>query len=418
MQNGFSHLKYRDSEVLGQMRRKSVQSVFAGLLVATVLSCTACGGGDKKEQSAVSVTAKENEVKKKEQVKLLLSEAKTLPDKIDGAEFQSKNKRIATVSKDGVVHGVKHGKTTIVMKSKNETITYTVKVAKKGMVYPKFTMLTGEHLDIQFSNGTKAKNVKWKTTDKSIATVDKKGKIIAKKKGKIQIKGNDGKKTYVAGISVKKRPKNIIYLTFDDGPSTNTQQILDILKQYNVKATFFVIGKTDDLSKEMYKKIVEEGHTLGMHSYSHKYSVIYDSMSAFEQDFNQIHDYLKEVTGVDCKYYRFPGGSSNQVSNSDMREFIRYLNDRGITYYDWNVSSGDATSQAYTADELIQNVMGDVTKYKTSVVLMHDSAVKPATVEALPALIEQLQGIGAEILPIDENTATVHHVSIDGEQGQ
>ena len=209
-----------------------------------------------------------------------------------------------------------------------------------------------------------------------------------------------------------------VYLTFDDGPSTNTQQILDILKQYNVKATFFVIGKTDDLSKEMYKKIVEEGHTLGMHSYSHKYSVIYDSMSAFEQDFNQIHDYLKEVTGVDRKYYRFPGGSSNQVSNSDMREFIRYLNDRGITYYDWNVSSGDATSQAYTADELIQNVMGDVTKYKTSVVLMHDSAVKPATVEALPALIEQLQGIGAEILPIDENTATVHHVSIDGEQGQ
>ena len=209
-----------------------------------------------------------------------------------------------------------------------------------------------------------------------------------------------------------------VYLTFDDGPSTNTQQILDILKQYNVKATFFVIGKTDDLSKEMYKKIVEEGHTLGMHSYSHKYSVIYDSMSAFEQDFNQIHDYLKEVTGVDCQYYRFPGGSSNQVSNSDMREFIRYLNDRGITYYDWNVSSGDATSQAYTADELIQNVMGDVTKYKTSVVLMHDSAVKPATVEALPALIEQLQGIGAEILPIDENTATVHHVSIDGEQGQ
>ena len=196
------------------------------------------------------------------------------------------------------------------------------------------------------------------------------------------------------------------------------QQAQDILKQYNVKATFFVIGKTDDLSKEMYKKIVEEGHTLGMHSYSHKYSVIYDSMSAFEQDFNQIHDYLKEVTGVDCKYYRFPGGSSNQVSNSDMREFIRYLNDRGITYYDWNVSSGDATSQAYTADELIQNVMGDVTKYKTSVVLMHDSAVKPATVEALPTLIEQLQGIGAEILPIDENTATVHHVSIDGEQGQ
>lgn len=98
-----------------------------------------------------------------------------------------------------------------------------------------------------------------------------------------------------------------VYLTFEDGPSTNTQQILDILKQYNVKATFFVIGKTDDLSKEMYKKIVEEGHTLGMHSYSHKYSVIYDSMSAFEQDFNQIHDYLKEVTGVELQILSFSG---------------------------------------------------------------------------------------------------------------
>lgn len=207
-----------------------------------------------------------------------------------------------------------------------------------------------------------------------------------------------------------------VYLTFDDGPSTNTEAILDILDKYNVKATFFVIGKTDELSKELYKKIVDKGHTLGMHSYSHKYSVIYDSLEAFEQDIQQIHDYLYEVTGVDCKYYRFPGGSSNQVSNSDMTQFIRYLNERGITYYDWNVSSGDATSQAYTADELIQNVMGDVAKYKTSVVLMHDSATKPTTVEALSSLIEQLQGMGAEILPIDEETTPIQHVTIDTQE--
>ena len=209
--------------------------------------------------------------------------------------------------------------------------------------------------------------------------------------------------------------KSKVYLTFDDGPSDNTQAILDILKKYNVKATFFVTGKTDDLSREMYQKIVAEGHTLGMHSYSHKYSVLYDSMASFEQDYTQIHDYLYEVTGVDCKYYRFPGGSSNRVSNSDMTQFIRYLNDKGITYFDWNVSSGDATSQAYTVDELIQNVMGDVVKYKTSVVLMHDSTVKPTTVEALPALIEQLQGMGAEILPIDENTTPIQHVTVDTE---
>lgn len=207
-----------------------------------------------------------------------------------------------------------------------------------------------------------------------------------------------------------------VYLTFDDGPSKNTERILEILDEYNVKATFFVTGKTDAESQALYKKIVEQGHTLGMHSYSHKYSVIYESLEAFEQDYQQLHDYLYEVTGVDCKYYRFPGGSSNKVSNQDMREFITYLNEQGVTYFDWNVSSGDATSQAYTAEELIRNVMGDVTKYKTSVVLMHDAATKTTTVDGLASLIEQLQSMGAHILPIDEDTTPIQHVSIEDTQ--
>ena len=198
-----------------------------------------------------------------------------------------------------------------------------------------------------------------------------------------------------------------VYLTFDDGPSDNTAAILDTLAKYNVKATFFVVGKTDDQSKEMYQRIVNEGHTLGMHSYSHKYSVVYDSLDAFETDFNQLQSYLYDITGQECRLYRFPGGSSNQVSNTDMSEFIRFLNEEGVTYFDWNVSSGDATSQAYTADELLNNVLTDVPKYKTSVVLMHDSNTKSTTVEALGPMIEALQGMGAQILPIDENTTLV-----------
>ena len=178
-----------------------------------------------------------------------------------------------------------------------------------------------------------------------------------------------------------------VYLTFDDGPSDNTAAILDTLAKYNVKATFFVVGKTDDQSKEMYQRIVNEGHTLGMHSYSHKYSVVYDSLDAFETDFNQLQSYLYDITGQECRLYRFPGGSSNQVSNTDMSEFIRFLNEEGVTYFDWNVSSGDATSQAYTADELLNNVLTDVPKYKTSVVLMHDSNTKSTTVEALGPMI-------------------------------
>ena len=204
-----------------------------------------------------------------------------------------------------------------------------------------------------------------------------------------------------------------VYLTFDDGPSDNTAAILDTLAKYNVKATFFVVGKTDDQSKEMYQRIVNEGHTLGMHSYSHKYSVVYDSLDAFETDFNQLQSYLYDITGQECRLYRFPGGSSNQVSNTDMSEFIRFLNEEGVTYFDWNVSSGDATSQAYTADELLNNVITDVPKYKTSVVLMHDSNTKSTTVEALGPMIEALQGMGAQILPIDENTTLVQHIKAD-----
>ena len=202
-----------------------------------------------------------------------------------------------------------------------------------------------------------------------------------------------------------------VYLTFDDGPSNNTAQILDLLKKYQVKATFFVIGREDEESKALYQRIVAEGHTLAMHSYSHKYSALYQSLESFEQDFSRIQNYLYEITGQECLFYRFPGGSSNHVSSTDMKSFISYLNEQGITYFDWNVSSGDATSQAYTPEELVENVMTDVVKYKTSIVLMHDAETKVSTVKALEPMIQALQGIGAEILPIDENTTVVQHIA-------
>lgn len=202
-----------------------------------------------------------------------------------------------------------------------------------------------------------------------------------------------------------------VYLTFDDGPSSNTDKILDILKQYDVKATFFVIGKLDDESKARYQRIVSEGHTLGIHSYSHKYSSLYENLDGFVNDFSEMQNLLYKVTGQECLYYRFPGGSSNHVSNTDMSEFIKYLNSQGITYFDWNVSSGDATAMAYSPEELVANVMKDVVKYKTSVVLMHDAETKIKTVEALAPMIEQLQGMGAEILPIDDETTVIQHIA-------
>lgn len=203
-----------------------------------------------------------------------------------------------------------------------------------------------------------------------------------------------------------------VYLTFDNSPSENTEEILDILQQYDVKATFFVVGSEDEEDQDIYKRIVEDGHTLGMHSYCNKYSVIYQSVDAFAADYNELHDYLYEVTGVDCVYYRFPGGSSNQISNVSMSNFIHFLNEQGVTYFDWNISAGDAVS-AYTAEEIVENVTADVVKYKTSVVLLHDSADKPVTAEALGPLIEALQSMGAEILPIDEDTKVIQAVKAE-----
>ena len=204
-----------------------------------------------------------------------------------------------------------------------------------------------------------------------------------------------------------------VYLTFDDGPSENTAAILDILKEYDIKATFFVTGKEDEESQALYKRIVEEGHTLGMHSYSNKYNVIYESDDAFSEDFTRLQDYLYEVTGVESKYYRFLGGSSNQVSNVPMNDFIHYLNQEGIIYFDWNVSAGDAAANAYSAEEIVANVTNDVVKYKTSIVLLHDAEVNGTTVEALAPLIEELQNMGAEILPIDEDTSVIQYVKAD-----
>lgn len=204
-----------------------------------------------------------------------------------------------------------------------------------------------------------------------------------------------------------------VYLTFDDGPSKFTDEILNTLAEYDVKATFFVIGREDEKSKELYQRIVEEGHTLAMHSYSHKYDSIYKSIKAFQDDFEKISSLLYEVTGERPVFYRFPGGSSNTVSKVDMKKLISYFNDSGIVYFDWNVVNGDATGEKLTSKELIQNVMDGVKGRSSSVVLMHDTDAKASTVESLPKLLKRLQKEDAVILPITVNTRPVQHVKAD-----
>lgn len=202
-----------------------------------------------------------------------------------------------------------------------------------------------------------------------------------------------------------------VYLTFDDGPSIYTQDILDILERYDVKATFFVLGKESDADREAMKQIVEEGHTLGMHSYSHRYSEIYASVESFAADFEKLQNYLYEVTGVESFVYRFPGGSSNTVSDVPMEELAKYLYEWDIVFFDWNISSNDSGGKLLSVEELVQNSTEKVEEYSNVVILFHDSADKRTTVEALPIIIENILAMeDTVILPITEETKPVQHI--------
>lgn len=202
-----------------------------------------------------------------------------------------------------------------------------------------------------------------------------------------------------------------IYLTFDDGPSANTDDILDILKEYDVKATFFVVGRDDEQSLKMYKRIVDEGHTLGMHSYSHKYNEIYSSVDAFAKDLRSLQELLYETTDVWPRIYRFPGGSSTTTSAVPISDLIDYLNEQDIVYYDWNIASGDAVDNPPDKDTIVYNCTRSIDKYDECVILMHDLTEKRSTVEALKILIPKLQDMdNVRILPITDETVPVQHV--------
>ena len=209
-----------------------------------------------------------------------------------------------------------------------------------------------------------------------------------------------------------------VYLTFDDGPGSQTGKILDILKKNHVKATFFVTGKEDPSSKKIYQRIVKEGRTLAMHSYSHIQDVIYDSKEAFEKDLKQINRCLYEATGVHTKFYRFPGGSSTQNTSLPIQNFIDVLKKNHYLYLDWNVISPDINNANATKEQVVTGVMQGVDAYDTAVVLMYDVADKPMTVKALPSIIKQIKAKNYELLPVDESMILIQHNNGNQEEGK
>lgn len=208
--------------------------------------------------------------------------------------------------------------------------------------------------------------------------------------------------------SLDSSDEKIVYLTLDDGPSVNTQKVLDILDKYNCKATFFVTNINPEY-KDLIKKAYDAGHTIGLHTYSHDYAKLYASEDAYFDDLIKIGEVVKEQIGYVPAFIRFPGGASNGISKKYCKGIMSKLTQdvvaKGYQYYDWNCSSGDG-GNCDTAT-LVANATS--VSYNNIMLLSHDSNGKETTVEALPQIIEHYQAQGYVFKAIDTESFAAHH---------
>jgi peptidoglycan/xylan/chitin deacetylase (PgdA/CDA1 family) len=240
-------------------------------------------------------------------------------------------------------------------------------------------------------------NVKTKIKEQEDVLKQTNDKIAVKEEAKAKTKISSGGGNKVA------------YLTFDDGPSNYTHHILDILNEYGIKATFFVNGREDTNSIFMYKRIVNEGHAIGNHSYVHRYQTLYTSVQTFDNDFNRLQDLILKTTGVTMDIMRFPGGSNNEVSNSYSNGIMDLLTKRykdlGYTYFDWNSSAGDTAPSGVTTDSVINKITSECSSKKRVIILMHDTL--PTTYNALPTIIEYLANKGFKFMPLSSSSMVI-----------
>ena len=204
--------------------------------------------------------------------------------------------------------------------------------------------------------------------------------------------------------------KATIYLTFDDGPGPYTEEILNILEEYGIKATFFV---TNQFGNQNYLKLIkleyDKGHTVGIHTYTHKWT-IYSSVETYLDDFEKIQNVIVAQTGEPAKIFRFPGGSSNTVSckysKGIMTKLAKIMTDKGYTYFDWTFDSGDTNKTDNSKEAIMNNFKKYLKGNGEYIVLMHD--IKKNTLAVLPEVINYAQGLGYSFAAIDETTTPYH----------
>ncbi len=211
------------------------------------------------------------------------------------------------------------------------------------------------------------------------------------------------------------KSQKTVYLTFDDGPNYQiTPRVLEVLKKHNVKATFFVVGMYVDANPKMAKRIVDEGHTIALHSYSHNYGKIYQSEGAFLADMERCRKAVKRATGVDTKLMRFPGGTSNGISKKTnpgiMTRLSKFMTKNGYRYYDWNMANNDANGASYSPSQMsgfLTNGLG--TNSKTLIALLHDATAKKNTPQSVDIFLKNALANGYKFDKITESTPIIAH---------
>ena len=324
---------------------------------------------------------------------------------------------------------------------KDESITYTVKDSSGNTATAsrELTRIDKENPVINL-NGNTTTYVTVGTTfkdpgytaidncdDDITSKVETSGKVDSSKVGNYEIKytvsdtaGNKVEVTrkVVVSTQIVRRSANmscgepgVVYLTFDDGPNNSTTtQILDILKKYNIKATFFVTSANGGSDSQI-KREFDEGHAIALHTKTHEYSQVYKSIDAYFADLNSIGDRVEKITGKKATLIRFPGGSSNTVSKhystNIMSRLVDEVESRGYTYFDWNVDSRDAEGKG--SDDIYNYTIGGLSKSRGNVVLMHD--IKKTTANALERVIQTALDKGYKFKTLDSSVKCWHRVN-------
>lgn len=185
--------------------------------------------------------------------------------------------------------------------------------------------------------------------------------------------------------------RKVCYLTFDDGPSHNTEKVLDILKKYDVKATFFIIGsEIGEEDTAVLTRMQNEGHAIGLHSNVHDFDKIYAGVEACVKDYESEQAVLKEQCGIETNLFRFPGGSACTYMNGQRDAYISAMQEKGFLCFDWHVSGEDSVGSP-TVYSIQKNVTDTVFEYEHPIILLHDSGIADVTVDALPGIIESMR---------------------------